>query len=241
VNTVTGRVDDTIPVKVAPVTIANGSGTAVWEVRGANSQSTDDYVFFVYFSATGNPANNSPTAGQQGTIGGSFAPVYDPEVGGVASSSLPIPRFVDTGSAANLIVINLCRTNILFPFVTNKAGFDTGLTISNTSKDSFGTGAQTGTCTLFFFGDTPPPGGQIATVPITDGATYSTVASTAFPGFQGYVFAQCNFQFGHGFAFISDVGARNLAMGYLGLVLPDPPRNITALSLAGGSGELLGH
>ena len=40
------------------------------------------------------------------------------------------------------------------------------------------------------------------------------------PNFQGYIIAVCNFQFAHGFAFISDLGARNLAMGYLGLVLP---------------------
>ena len=32
--------------------------------------------------------------------------------------------------------------------------------------------------------------------------------------------ANCNFQYAHGFAFVSDVGARNLAMGgYLALVL----------------------
>ena len=31
--------------------------------------------------------------------------------------------------------------------------------------------------------------------------------------------AFCNFQFAHGFAFISDVGTRNLAMGYLALIL----------------------
>jgi len=41
------------------------------------------------------------------------------------------------------------------------------------------------------------------------------------PGFQGYIIAVCNFQFAHGFAFISDLGARNLAMGYLALVLPN--------------------
>ena len=43
--------------------------------------------------------------------------------------------------------------------------------------------------------------------------------STIAPGFQGYGIAQCAFQFGHGFAFVSDVGARNLAMGYLPLVV----------------------
>ena len=36
------------------------------------------------------------------------------------------------------------------------------------------------------------------------------------------MFAVCNFQYAHGFAFISDVGARNLAMGYLALIIPDP-------------------
>jgi hypothetical protein len=34
--------------------------------------------------------------------------------------------------------------------------------------------------------------------------------------------AVCNFQYAHGFAFISDVGARNLAMGYLAVVIADP-------------------
>ena len=31
--------------------------------------------------------------------------------------------------------------------------------------------------------------------------------------------ASCNFPYAHGFAFISDLGARNLAMGYLGQVI----------------------
>ena len=34
------------------------------------------------------------------------------------------------------------------------------------------------------------------------------------------MFAVCNFQYAHGFAFISDVGARNLAMGYLAWLWP---------------------
>jgi hypothetical protein len=69
------------------------------------------------------------------------------------------------------------------------------------------------------------------------------------PNFLGYVIAVCNFQYGHGFAFVSDVGARNLAMGYLALVIPDPPRSATpfdcsALTGAGitcaATGEQLG-
>jgi hypothetical protein len=40
--------------------------------------------------------------------------------------------------------------------------------------------------------------------------------------------AVCRFQYAHGFAFVSDLGARNLAMGYLALVIPDPTSSATA-------------
>jgi hypothetical protein len=42
---------------------------------------------------------------------------------------------------------------------------------------------------------------------------------TGNPGFQGYVIARCFFQYAHGFAFISDLGAARLAEGYLALVM----------------------
>ena len=67
---------------------------------------------------------------------------------------------------------------------------------------------------------TPPAPYNTGT--IAAGATFANTLSTIAPGFQGYMFAVCNFQFAHGFAFISDVGARNLAMGYLAVVLTDP-------------------
>ena len=39
-------------------------------------------------------------------------------------------------------------TNLLFPYVTNANGFDTGIAISNTSADPFSTATGSGTCTL---------------------------------------------------------------------------------------------
>jgi hypothetical protein len=41
------------------------------------------------------------------------------------------------------------------------------------------------------------------------------------PGFQGYLVIQCDFRYGHGFAFITDgpIGSARVAEGYLGLVL----------------------
>jgi len=56
------------------------------------------------------------------------------------------------------------------------------------------------------------------TTSVASGAVYATLASTISPGFTGYAIANCNFQYGHGFAFISDIGARNFAMGYLALI-----------------------
>jgi hypothetical protein len=75
---------------------------------------------------------------------------------------------------------------------------------------------------------------------------YVNLASAVMPNFQGYVIAQCAFQFAHGFAFVSDLGARNLAMGYLALVIPEPgsgtrTANPPGAQTVSGSGEGLGQ
>jgi hypothetical protein len=137
----------------------------------------------------------------------------------VTSTSLPIPRFADVSDQDNAFTVSVCQTNILFPFVTNMLGFDTGLAIANTSTDPFGTTPQTGTCTLSFYGENKPA--NITTGVVDSNKIYTALASAVAPNFQGYVIAQCNFQYGHGFAFISDFGARNLAMGYLALIIDD--------------------
>jgi hypothetical protein len=104
-------------------------------------------------------------------------------------------------------------TNLLFNFVTSQGGFDTGISIANTSSDPFGTTPQTGSCTLNFYGASAPPPASTGT--IASGTNYTNLASTIAPNFQGYMIAVCNFSYAHGFAFVSDLGARNLAMGYL--------------------------
>ena len=109
-------------------------------------------------------------------------------------------------------------TRLLYTFVTNIAGFDTGIVISNTSADPFGTLPQSGPCTLTFFdgtGKTP----AFTTPTISAGTTFTTLASAIAPGFQGYMFAECDFAFAHGAAFVSAVGARNLLSTYLALVV----------------------
>jgi hypothetical protein len=55
-------------------------------------------------------------------------------------------------------------------------------------------------------------------------------------GFQGYIIAQANFQWCHGFAFISDTAATNLAEGYLAIQL-----DMVTLDRTGAIGENKGH
>ena len=198
--------------------------TATWEVVNTNPSALETFNFIVFVSYTANVSQNTPPPGSM-TVNMSFAPsppAFTATSAAAASSSLTIPRFIaDANAAAKALTINICQTVLLFPFVTAQSGFDTGIAIANTSVDPFGTGAQAGTCSLnWYSGATSPPATPVAS--IKEGTVYTNLASIAVPGFQGYMIAVCKFQFAHGFAFISDLGARNLAMGYLALVIPDP-------------------
>ena len=118
--------------------------------------------------------------------------------------------------------------------MTNQAGFDTGIAISNTSRDPFSgnTGrVQAGTCTINYYGATtggPAPSAQTTNADVAAGSTLAFVLSsggglgvTGTPGFQGYIIAQCRFQYAHGFAFITDgpIGQARVAEGYIALVM----------------------
>jgi len=203
---------------------ASGSVTAVWEVTNDNPSLDETVQFGYYLTYTAAVTSNSPSPGVM-TVNMSYAPTptqgaFAVAAGPVASSAPIIPRFADTSAAGNAAAVNICRTILLFPYVINIAGFDTGLAIANTSQDPFGTKLQSGTCTLYWYGVSPPP--NTVTGVVTTAAEYTTLASVTAPNFAGYMIAICNFQYAHGFAFVSDLGARNLAMGYLALIIPDP-------------------
>jgi len=224
---------------IVEITPVNGVYTAVWEVVNTNPNTNEALKFGVYDTYVANVGQNSPPPGTA-TVTMSFAPApsdFSASAGAAASSTLTIPRFIAGTGSSNILAINICRTVLLYPYVVNVQGFDTGLAVANTSTDPFGTSPQAGNCNLNWYqGTSNPPitvlgaGGAIGTVAspppvIPSGTTTATLASTAVPGFSGYMIAVCNFQFAHGFAFVSDVGARNLAMGYLAVVLPDPGSN----------------
>jgi hypothetical protein len=109
-------------------------------------------------------------------------------------------------------------TNLLFTFLTNQSGFDSAVVISNTSADPLGTDPVSGACTLTFFGANART--SYSTGSIAAGTSFAALMSVVAPGFQGYVFAVCQFPFAHGIAVIEDIGARNLLSTYPALVVP---------------------
>ena len=92
-------------------------------------------------------------------------------------------------------------TNLQFTFVLDTNGFDTGLEISNTSKDAVGSPQISGPCTLTFYGDGAPPN-NFVTPSVPSGITYGNLVSTLAPGFSGYILATCGFP-ASGAAFLS--------------------------------------
>jgi hypothetical protein len=226
---------------IAPVTLNSGAGTAVWEIVNTNPNQLDTAFFGLYIAFTASPSNNVPAAPSSFTVTLSYAPTpsggaFTAATGSTASSSLTIPRFSDslniTKTGASFV---LCTTALLYPYVVHTNGFDTGVALANTTSDPFGTAAQQGTCTLNFYGSSAPSAAFV-TPTINSGTVYANLASTISPGFSGYIIAVCNFQYAHGFAFVSDVGARNLAMGYLPLII-----NNGTISARGPAGETLGN
>lgn len=229
-------------VPSAQISLSNGAGTAVWEVMNHNPFSTDTVEVLVSVAYVANTSSNLPALGTA-SVAGSFAPLST--VGTATTTDLQ-PRFAPTGSPVTLFNVNACSTNILFPFLTNQVGFDSGIAIANTSTDPFGTAPQAGPCRLNYYGETTGggaapaaqtsaviPSGRTLTATLSSGGNFGIAAT---PGFQGYVIAQCNFQYGHGFAYISDVGANRIAEAYLALVM-----DAALGTRTGVSSETLGH
>jgi len=226
----------------AQLTVTNGSAIAVWEEIVSDANSFASLSFGVYVSYTANPGANSPSLGTT-TVNLS----YGPRSTVTTAANANVPRFADTSTATNIFTVVPCLTTLLFPFVTNSSGFDTGIAISSTSTDPFGTTPQSGTCTLNWYGTAFT--GATPTPTINSGTSYTLLVSTTLNnvtgGFTGYMIAVCRFQYAHGFAFISDLGARNLAMGYLALVIPDPTSStngrIAAPAVCGGANSTNGN
>jgi hypothetical protein len=214
----------TFPVAVAPITSANGTATAVYDVTA-----TDNTVLGENATVTG---FITAAPGFATTALSAVTVTVTPAPTGSVNPTLSIPNFTTSSNGPlTLTAFSVCQTSLLFPFVTNQVGFDTGIVLANTSTDPFGTASSAaptpGTCALNFYGAGAPtpstgvaaPGGAQAS-----GTTNAFQLSSVAPGFQGYVIAVCNYLYGHGYAFIEyDITQSNgIAEGYLALILGSP-------------------
>jgi len=138
------------------------------------------------------------------------------------------PRYQLSAVSATVINIVQAETDMLISYaVKNSSGFDTGISLSNTSTDPFGAinGAtpNDGTCTLNFY---PQGSGSSFSYTTAAGAPGSGLASGgvlaagktwtvglgellgAISGapttFSGYIFVRCSFTNAHGSAYITD-------------------------------------
>jgi hypothetical protein len=206
---------------------SSGTATAYFEVTTDNLGSIDTFYIPVTLYAAANAVAAQST---MLTVATSFAPI---------TSATTIPSFAAGSSTVPVGFLSFtpCTTSLLFPFVTNVSGFETGIAISNTTVDPFGNTAQSGTCTLNFYGTggtNPKPGpapnpNEGSGKPFAGGESYAFTLTSALAAaasgnpatFTGYVIAQCGFQNAHGFAYITYgfPGTSSDTMGYLALVL----------------------
>jgi hypothetical protein len=232
------------------VTVSGTTATITYQINAANSSIVESLIIPVEAAYI----TSSSTVPLPGSVSASanFAPLAGSTAQGVAGG--PIPRFCQPYGPSSVFSITPCTCNLLFPFVTNQDGFDTGIAIANTSADPYGTAPQTGIVNLWYYGTTsgggaappmapsqPIPAGQELVFLVSSGGNFGIPAT---PNFQGYMIAQAQFQFCHGFAFISDLGAQKLAEGYLAISLDTPSyglRGTPGSAFSTSFGENMGH
>ena len=127
---------------------AAGNGFVVYEVKDGDPFRPESIDVPIWFDWTFSPDDDLPEIGS-GQVDVRLAPLSDV---GICSNE-PTPRFVDVGADPfTVLTIVRCSTTLLFPFVTNQTGFDTGIAVSNTSEDWKGTAKQRGTCMVHYIG-----------------------------------------------------------------------------------------
>jgi len=169
----------------------------------------------------------SAPVGASVVLSGATAPAYPGYSGGITYTSTVTPLLASYG------LLTPCETTLLFPYVTNASGFDTGIAITNASTlpataNIASISASSGTCALTFYGTgaaTSPTPVVVSYGTVTTGTIGTPIAmggsSTAAAGLTGYAVAVCNFVGAHGYAFISDqLGTgTGVAANYLAVVL----------------------
>ena len=212
----------------APVALASGRGTALYEVLRHDPQRLEDCHVAVQFEAESGGASNA-----YARISAGFAPRASVATAG---SDEPIPRYArPLGLERPVVDLAACSTTLLFPFVSNQGGFDTGLVVTHGSwqapTDSAASSA--GACDLHYYGSdaetsiqgfvqhsTPLDTGEQLVFTLSGGNLAQNILAT--PQYQGYLVAVCGYPGARGYAFMSDGfgGVPDLGMGYVAPVVP---------------------
>lgn len=211
-----------------PVLLEDGAGRAVYEVVADDPGQVEDCHIPVLFETSERRVGSA-----RATFAASFAPRSAVPR---ANASAPSPRFAPALALADAgVSLAACSTRLLFPFVTNQAGFDTGLVITHGSLQALTDTApgQAGSCDLHFYGvggdgedellvqyTTAIDRGEQLVFTFSDGNPARNVIS--MDQFQGYLIADCGYPGARGYVFMSDGfgGIADLAMGYLAPVIP---------------------
>ena len=170
---------------------SSGAGSARYIVTDVDDALDGEWVTL--------PVDFKWTAGNvidMGEVGVSLHPVSTRGDAHFDDENVPTPRFIESDNAMTVISVTPCKTTLLFPFVTNMAGFDTGIAISNTSGTD-------GSCTITYSGSDAPDEPLKSSSIAAEGHMTLLMSNTA-AGFQGYITATCEFRKAYGFAFITD-------------------------------------
>ncbi len=210
------------------IRLEDGVGRAVYEVAADDPGQVEDCHIPVLFETSDRRVGSA-----RAMFSASFAPR---SAASRADASAPSPRFAPALALAEAEVsLAACSTRLLFPFVTNQAGFDTGLVITHGSLQALTDAAseQAGSCDLHFYGVGGDGEDELLvqyTTAIDPGEQLVFTFSGGNPArniigmdqFQGYLIADCGFPGARGYVFMSDGfgGIADLAMGYLAPVIP---------------------
>ena len=237
ITPLTGKQFTPVPGNIYGFTPTNGVVTITYTVATAFPTTSLTFPIPVEMTFAAN------SAAAQGAV--TLAVNYAPTAATLTGASAVVPTFVPPSTPSNVGIIATCQTTLLFPYVTNANGFETGIAIANTTTDNLGATSTAapngtsigapipGTCTVNFYGNqaqptaaTFPPTGTVGAWTTASGSPSPIYADTlshssGTTGFTGYAIANCNYPGAHGFAYIVDGfgTSAGTAQGYLGIVI----------------------
>src|SRR5262249_27038943 len=150
------------------------------------------------------------------------------------------PRYQDTPQPATGVPVILfppSQTTLLITYAVVVPGFNTGIAISNTTTDPFGTSGGGATPTdgtiLFTLFKNDGTSKTCTTASVKSGTTYAANLSDILSGasfgttFSGYIFAQANFPQAHGAATIYDTASGHASLSTPVLVVTSGSNQVT--------------